>query len=309
MPGQQRPPESDGSPSLFDLSLGDLKPVFTDAAKESFEDNLALVSAGVGFYIFVAIVPLLAAAVMIYGLATDPATVVRQVGALTTVLPHSAADLIGQAMKAVVSQSKNKSGLGLAIAFGLALFWARNGAGGIIAALGMAYEREDNRGILKLTGIALLLTLIALVAGGVIVGAIFVLTFLGSFVPGVGSGSVLLYHIATYVVLLLAGMAAAATLYRYAPDGAEPRWQWVSPGSVFCGVCWVLLTLGFTVYINNWGNYDATYGPLSAVVVLLTWLWLGAYVLLFGAELNWSARERARERPESPHHPEETHMH
>jgi membrane protein len=284
---------SDCSPSLFDLSPRDWKPIFVEALKESFTDNLALVAAGAAFYAFVAIVPLLASAVLIYGIVADPATVARQVNALAAVLPQAATELIGGAMKTAISGSDGKKGLGLVLALAIALFWARNGAAGIITALGIAYEREDKRSILRLTLLALLMTLGAIVGGGLVAGAVFVLAALGSLVPGVDAASVAFYKGITYFVLLLAGAAAAATLYRYAPDGAEPRWQWVTPGSAFCALCWVLLTLGFGFYVERVGGYDATYGSLSAVIVLLTWMWLGTYVLLFGAELNWSARERA----------------
>lgn len=281
------------SPSLFALSPADLKPIFAEALKESFADNLALVAAGAAFYAFVAMVPLFASAVLIYGIVADPATVARQVNAMAAVLPQSATELIGGAMRSAISGSDGKKGFGLAIALALALFWARNGAAGIITALGIAYEREDRRSILRLTLLALVMTLGAIVGGGIVAGTVFVLAALGSLVPGVGASSAGFYKAATYIVLLIAGTAAAATLYRYAPDGAEPRWRWVTPGSAFCGLCWVLLTLGFGLYVEKVGSYDATYGSLSAVIVLLTWMWLAAYVLLFGAELNWSARERA----------------
>ncbi len=285
--------ESTGSPSLFELEAGDWKPILVRAARESFDDNLALIAAGAAFYAFVAIVPLLAAAVLIYGMAVEPEQVSKHVQALASVLPPSAADLVAREMHTVVAGSDGKKGFGLVLALALALFWARNGAGGIIAALGIAYEREDRRGILHLTLLALLMTLGAIFATGVVVAAIVLLAGLGTLIPGVGPGSATLYETVTYLVLLLAGMAAAATLYRYAPDGAEPRWQWVTPGSVISGVLWVVLIVGFGLYVRNFGHYDATYGSLGAVIMLLTLMWLGCYVLLFGAEVNWAAREQA----------------
>jgi membrane protein len=291
--GQASPDLSTGSPSLFDLSVSDWKPIFVRAVKESFYDNLALIAAGAAFYAFTAMVPLLASVVLIYGIAADPGAIAHQVGSLATVLPESAAKLIGDEMQTVVLGSNGKKGLGLVLALALSLFWARNGAAGVITALSLAYEREETRGTLYLTLLALLMTLGAIVAGGVVVGAIVVLTALGSLVQGIGTGSEAVLKVATYIVLLLAGMATAATLYRYAPDGAEPRWQWVTPGSVFCGLLWVVLTLGFGFYVKNFGNYDATYGSLSAVVVLLTLMWLAIYVLLVGAEINWVARAHA----------------
>ena len=84
----------------------------------------------------------------------------------------------------------------------------------------------------------------------------------------------------------MGGAAAAATLYRYGPSREKARWTWITPGSLFAAMFWLLLTLGFGIYVAKFGNYNATYGSLGAVVVVLTWLYLSSYVLLFGAELN-----------------------
>lgn len=96
----------------------------------------------------------------------------------------------------------------------------------------------------------------------------------------------LLGKVAAYVLLALGGAAGAATLYRYGPDRARARWVWLTPGSVAAAIGWVVLTLGFGAYIARVGDYSATYGSLSAIVVLLTWLDLSSYVLLLGAEFN-----------------------
>jgi membrane protein len=77
-----------------------------------------------------------------------------------------------------------------------------------------------------------------------------------------------------------------AALYRYAPSRPDPRWRWLTPGSIAATVVWLIATLGFGFYVANFGTYNATYGSLGAVIVFLTWLYLSAYILLMGAELN-----------------------
>jgi membrane protein len=114
-----------------------------------------------------------------------------------------------------------------------------------------------------------------------------------------------LFKVLTYALLAGVAAAAAATLYRYGPSREKARWAWLTPGSIFFAAVWMLLTLGFGFYVNNFGSYGATYGSLSAVVVLLTWLYLSAYVLLFGAELNseiehQTARDTTAEGGEKP---------
>lgn len=287
------PPSGVSSPSVFALSLREWKDVLVRAFKEAGRDNLGLVAAGVAFYTFLAIVPLLISIVLIYGLAVDMDTVAAHVAALASVLPEAATEIVRGQLESIVAGSSDKKGLGLIISLALALFAARNGAAAVIAALGIAYEREDNRGFVRLTLLALLLTLGGILGGAVVIGAVILFAALEALVPGIG-GSAVIYKVATYVGLLLVGMAAAGVLYRFGPDQAEPRWQWASPGSAFAALGWAVLTIGFGFYVENFGNYDATYGSLSAVIVLLTWIYLSAYVLLLGAEINASARERIR---------------
>jgi membrane protein len=79
---------------------------------------------------------------------------------------------------------------------------------------------------------------------------------------------------------------ALAIVYRYAPDRAEPKWQWISWGSVAATALWILGSIAFTTYVSKVGSYDKTYGSLGAVIILLLWFYLTAYVILAGAELN-----------------------
>ncbi|GAA3263214.1 hypothetical protein GCM10020258_28360 [Sphingomonas yabuuchiae] len=93
-------------------------------------------------------------------------------------------------------------------------------------------------------------------------------------------------RIAGYLVLALLVVTASAVLFRYGPDNRQPRWVWLSPGSIGATLLWLAGTAAFGFYVSRFGNYGATYGSLSAVIVTLTWLWLTAYVFLLGAELN-----------------------
>jgi membrane protein len=253
---------------------------------EAGKDNVGLIAAGVGFYGFLAIAPMLAATVLVYGLVADPPTVLAHVRALAGMMPADAAKLVGEQLLTVVTSSDGKKGFGLLLAIGVALFGARNGAGAIITALNVAYEEEERRGFIAVNLTALGITVAAVLVAIVATLAMTMLGQLRDLAPGapgvvVGAGKIL-----SYVLLLLVGAGVAATLYRYGPSRQRARWMWLTPGSLFAAVGWLLLTLGFGLYVANFGNYGATYGSLSAVVVLLTWLYLSAYVLLMGAELN-----------------------
>ncbi len=253
---------------------------------ESSKDNVGLVAAGVAFYSFLAIVPLLGAIVLIYGLVAEPGTVVRHVQSLTKILPADVARLIGEQLMNVVQTSGGKKGLGLIAALGIALWGARNAAGSIITALNIAYEEEERRGFLKVTLLALLMTVGAVVMALLAIAAGTALGYLHHLFPGTSPIALAAWKVLSYALLAAAAAAAIATLYRYAPSREKARWSWITPGSAFAALAWLLLTLGFGFYVANFGNYDRTYGSLGAVVVLLTWIYLSSYVLLFGAELN-----------------------
>ncbi len=254
--------------------------------KESSKDNVSLVAAGVAFYGFLALVPLLAATVLTYGLIADPQTVVGHVDRLTKSFPADAAKLIGEQLLNVVKTSGGKKGLGLLMALAVALWGARNAAGSLIIALNIAYEEEEKRSFLRVTGLALSITAAAVLLGLVAVGAIGLLAGLEKLLPGFGPVGVLAGKAGAYALLAALAAAAAATLYRFGPSRTKAEWKWLTPGSAFFAVGWVILTLGFGFYVSQFGKYGATYGSLSGVIVLITWLYLSSFVLLFGAEFN-----------------------
>ncbi|MFC7537447.1 YihY/virulence factor BrkB family protein [Sphingomonas sp. GCM10030256] len=254
--------------------------------KESSKDNVGIVAAGVAFYGFLALVPLLGAIVLTYGLFASPETVVRHAQSLTAMLPVDAAKLIGEQLMNVTQTSGGKKGLGLLLALAVALWGAKNAAGSVITALNIAYEEEEKRGFIKATLLALAITVAAVVLAILAGGATAVLSALHHLLPNTGPVGLFIWKLLTYALLAAAAAAAAATLYRYGPSRDKAKWTWLTPGSIFFAVTWLLLTLGFGYYVSNFGNYGATYGSLSAVVVLLTWLYLSSYVLLFGAEFN-----------------------
>lgn len=254
--------------------------------KESTKDNIGIVAAGVAFYGFVAMVPLFGAIILTYGLFADPQTVVRHASSLTSAFPADVAKLIAQQLLNVVHTSGGKKGIGLVIALAVAFWGARNAASSVVTALNIAYEEEEKRSFFRVTLLSLEITAGAVVMALLVGAAVALLAALQDILPNLGTVGIVLGKVATYLLLAAVAAAAAATVYRYGPSRDEAKWKWITPGSVFFSAVWILLTLGFGFYVSNFGNYGATYGSLSAVIVLLTWLYLSSYVLLLGAELN-----------------------
>jgi membrane protein len=262
------------------------KDVLVRTWRESSDDNVGIVSAGVAFYGFLALVPLLGAIVLSYGLIAEPKTVIGHVQSFTKVMPADAAKLIGEQLLNVVQQSGGKKGLGILVSLAIALFGARNAAGSIITALNIAYEEKERRGFLMVNLLALGMTAGAVAVALVGLTAVSALAFLEDLLPTASGVLLVLGKALAYVALLLVAAAVAATLYRYGPSREQPKWQWITAGSLFTAILWLLLTLGFGFYVSNFGSYDKTYGSLGAVIVLLTWMYLSSYVLLLGGELN-----------------------
>ncbi|MDQ3075159.1 MAG: YihY/virulence factor BrkB family protein [Pseudomonadota bacterium] len=272
--------------SPWAMPLAAWKDILIRTWRESTKDNVGLVAAGVAFYAFLALVPLMGATVLTYGLVASPETVLKNITSLTNVLPTEAASLIGEQLMNVVETSSDKKGLGLLIALGVALFGARNAAGAIITALNIAYDEEEKRGFIKVTLLALAITVAAVAFAIIAIFAITALRFLASLIPNAPPFVLLLIRLITGILIFGGAAAAAATLYRYAPSREKAKWSWLTPGTALSALGWLLLSLAFGFYASRFANYGATYGSIAGVIALLTWTYLSCYIFLFGAELN-----------------------
>ncbi|MEG3085353.1 YihY/virulence factor BrkB family protein [Sphingomonas sp. PB2P12] len=268
------------------MSMSEWWKVLKRTWAEAADDNIGLIAAGTAFYGFAAIVPLLASVVLIYGLVADTATVVANIRALFNVLPADAARVIGDQLATVVGTSEGKKGFGLVIALGIALYGGTKGAASIVTALNIAYEEHETRGFIALNLLAFGIT------GGAVVLALLAALSMAAFalldglIPNAPDFLLTAIRFVSYAVLAALGVSAAACLYRFGPNRQKAKWTWLTPGSLAATAIWLAATVGFGLYVSRFGNYGATYGSLSAVIVLLTWLWLSGYVFLLGAELN-----------------------
>lgn len=254
--------------------------------------NLTLMAAGVAFYAFLSFVPLLGAIVMTYGLVADPSAVAQHMQTVIELVPADAARLIQDQLLAVVTTASEQAGIGLAIALVLSIYGAMRAAGAIIQALNVIYEEEESRNIIRTTLLSAVLTIGAVGAALIGVFAAGVLGYLGKLVGVLGEAGVLAIQLLTWLIAGTIASAGFAFVYRYAPDRARARWHWLSIGSVAATILWLIATLGFGVYAANFANYNATYGALGAVVVLLMWLFVSSYAVLIGAEINAEAERQ-----------------
>lgn len=253
----------------------------TTAWRQASARQAPLLAAGVAFYLFTSLFPALIAAVSIYGLVADPATVARQAERLSDALPADAASLITGQLETLVSTSSGSLGVSAAIAIALALYSASGGISNLVTAINQLYGLPDRRSFIMRKALALGLTTGALVFGLVAISLVAVVPIVLDAVDAV-PGARLIAQVVRWVVLAGAIAVAIGVLYRQAPDRPAPR-RLLTKGVVLAAAIWLLVSVGFSVYVDTFGNYGETYGALAGVIVLLLWLWIGMYAILFGA--------------------------
>lgn len=263
------------------------------AWNEVSDANLFLVAGGVTYAVLLALFPGLAALVAIYGLILDPSQVERQVSALSGVLPEELKQLLIDELHKLISTSSGTLGLSAAFGLVLALWSASRGMSGLITSLNIAYEEKERRGFFKLNLLALGLT-IALVLGGLVVIALVAVLPAAVQLIGLRDATRWLLLGLEWPLLVVVVMFGLAAIYRYAPAREKPQWRWVSPGAIAATSLWIIGSIAFTVYVANFNSYDKTYGSLGGVVILLTWLYLSAFVVLLGAAINAQSEKQTR---------------
>jgi membrane protein len=205
---------------------------------------------------------------------------------LATIAPHGVISFVEGLQK---DSKGSASVIAFVIGFAAAL-WAASGAmRSVVKAVNRAYDRVETRPFWKvrlisiflvlLTGATLAVLLLLVIVGGPLGNAIAAKAHLG------GAWD-LLWGLFRWPLAFAAVLVFFALVYYLAPN-AEPRnWKWVTPGSLFGAVMWLVLSGLFALYVTFAGSYSKTYGTLAAGVILLLWLNYSAWALLFGAELN-----------------------
>jgi membrane protein len=273
--------------------LGTLKRTLT----EFKDDNLTDWGAALTYYAVLSLFPAMIALVSILGLVVDKATITRVLtDTVSSIGPSSAVDTFKKPIDQVTG---NTSTAGIALILGLATaLWSASGyIGAFMRASNAIYEREEGRGFFKLRPIQLLVTLILVLMAALVLLALIltgpVAKSVGDAV-GLGDSAVTAWNIAKWPVMLVVVMVMLAILYYASPNAKQPKFSWITPGSVLAVVVWIVASALFAFYVSGFSSYNKTYGALAGVVVFLVWLWITNLAVLFGAELN-AEIERGRE--------------
>jgi membrane protein len=251
-------------------------------SNEADADDADIVAAGLAFYGVLGIFPALLAMVSLYGLVADPVAIQHTIYGVARSLPASARDLVTDELSKFVARPTRSLSLSMIVAF-LAVLWSSSSAMSVLVrAINVAYDLPQRRSFLQRRRIAVLFTL------GAMFG-IFVLIPLIALLPKL----LTLFHVGAAVAALrwlaMAAVAwlAFALLYRYAVEKRPiVSLRRVAPGATLAAVLWVALSGVYSVYVQYFTSFSATYGALTGVVVLEFWLYISALIVVYGAELN-----------------------
>lgn len=248
-------------------------------------DHVSLVAGGVAFFAFLSIFPALSALVALYGLVVAPDQVATQVGQLASVLPQQAQQMLNERLVDLTSTSDETLGWGLLLSVVLSLWSANKGTAALVEGLNIVYNEEEKRNFIKLKLTTLAFTLAGFVAA---ICCLILIVGISAAIESLGLAGWLQFLIASirWPLLALIFIGALAMAYRFGPCRNDPKFRWVSVGSVVSTALWLLLSAGFAYYVGNFGSYDEVYGSLAAVVITLLWLYLTVMTILLGAEIN-----------------------
>jgi membrane protein len=243
------------------------------------------IAAGVTFYVLLAIFPGIAALVALYGLFADRSTISRHLEVLAGVLPGGATDIIGEQLGRLASQPHGTLGLAFLVALAMSLWSANAGMKAQFDALNIVYGEREERSFLKLNAISLAFTAGAILFIQLALAAIAVLPYV---IPYLAPTPQIerLVALGKWPVLLLIVAIAIALIYRYGPSHQSPQPRWLTPGSAFAAVAWLIMSVLFSWYAESFGSFNKTYGSLGAAIGFMTWIWLSTIMILLGAELD-----------------------
>jgi membrane protein len=249
------------------------------------EDRLLAVAAGVVFYGLLAVFPAVTALVSLYGLFASPSAISDHLSLAAGVLPQGAIDILRGQIDRLTLGSGAKLHFGFIFGLAVALWSANAGMKAIMDALNVVYEENEKRSFVKFNLVALVFTLAGIGSLLVAFGAVVILPIALNYL-GLQNVTDLLFRLARWPLLLVLIIVGLAVLYRYGPSRREPRWQWISVGSVFAAMTWLASSALLSWYLSSFANYDATYGSLGAGIGMMMWMWISSIVILLGAQLN-----------------------
>lgn len=271
--------------SPFALKRRQWKHVLLHTMKTMGEKDMSLRCAGVAFFGFLSIFPAIGIVVSLVGILGDYGAMRAEIFRYSDIMPEIAFTLIVNQLDSFMNQPQTGFGVGLAISIVVILWSSSRGVDAILHATSVAYGETSDRGFIMSVLIAFAVTVLGALFMTVAITLIAAIPIVTGFspIPGTGEQLALLLR---WPALLALAVVAFALIYRYALNrrGAKLRWIW--PGAVLSAFVWIIACLAFSVYVENFGEFEATFGSLAAAVVMLFWMFISAQIFVLGAAFN-----------------------
>ena len=272
------------------------------AAKNASADHVTSLAAALAYYAFLSIPATLLIVAGVFGLFAGPNAVDSVIHRLNKVVPAEVTDLITQSLTRLTERQGTSITL-IAVGAVIAL-WSVSGAmQNVMWALNTTYGRDETRGFVRRRIVAAGMAVFVLIGSGLVLGLLVLGPHLSHWIGNVvgDSAAVEVVWWASQWPILIGGLLLAnAVVYYLGPNVEHPKWRFITFGSVFAVAVWLLASGAFAFYVSRFSSYNKAWGSLSAVVVMLTWLWISSVALLFGAEIN-AETDRTREpEPQAP---------
>ena len=264
----------------------------------SGEVQLGLIAAGVAFYSIFAIFPAVAALIAIFGLLADPTVIETQLVMMEEIIPVEAYELLREQLNLMLATRPETLGFATLLSTFVALFSARNGVASLILGLNQIYGRPNRNGLRQLA-VAILLTL-SLISIAVMAMLVVVIAPILIKVLPLERGTGWLLEAIRWIAAFGIVLAGLGVLYRFGPNMRGARGRSITPGAFLVILFWLVASAGFSFYLSNFGNYNEVYGSIGAVIALLMWLYISAFLVLLGAAVNvvWQRSLRSEKRPD-----------
>lgn len=269
----------------YKISLSGWKSILLEVKNEIAADNIGIISAGVAFYAFLAIFPAIMALISIYGLATDPQEIEQELSKLAVMMPKQAFSLLKDRVEIFLSTPGTTLGWGTAIGILFSIWSSNKGTKSLFEGIDIAYDTVEKRGFFKQIGMASIFTICGTIL--LLLSLAFIVIFPTAMHElGLPQGTEDIIAFVRWIVLAVIVTLFLCVIYQYAPARKKPDLKWVLTGAIFSTVVWLLASWGFSFYVSNYGNYGEVYGSISAVVILMLWLYITCFIILLGAEIN-----------------------
>ncbi len=276
-----------------DIPAKGLRDVFWRVVKAIMADRVTLIAAGVTYFMLLSLFPALGALVALYGFVADPTAIMAHIGFLAGVFPPGSFDLIMNQLTSLTQQATSTRSLAFFGGSLVAIWSANSGMKALFDAMNVAYQEDEKRSLVRLNLLSLGFTFCALVVAMILIAAIGVLPAVLKYL-WLDDWQEFLARLARWPFIILVFGCGISMIYRYGPSREEAKIKWLSWGVVFSTVLWLVASVVFSFYLENFANYNATYGTLGALIGLMVWVWISVVILIVGAEINAELEHQTR---------------